>query len=244
MSIFNTDDAPVVDPASVTFETLVGEDKKYKTPDDIARAKVHADLTIAQRERENRELREELDRRLSAEELLARARQAPNGTVQNNPPVTPTEPTAPKVPEGDDLAARIREITRAEREQEIRETNLTQSVDKLVEVYGSEDRANQAVRAKAQELGVSVEWLQSAAAQSPKAFLSYFNVDQAPKPTTPASSSDVNTAALRHNTGGVKEGTYAYYAAMRKENPRLYYTPATQNKMFADAKRLGQAFYT
>ena len=88
------------------------------------------------------------------------------------------------------------------------------------------------MKLKAQELGVSVEFLQSVAAQSPKAFLAQLGLDntsnQAP---VVAPRNDINPRALNETSGRVKEGTYAYYENIRKTDPKAYYSPKIQIEM-------------
>jgi hypothetical protein len=219
------------------LENLVGEGKKYKSVEDLAKAYSHADATIQDRNRELAEAREKINARLRVEELLRQPREQNPVT----PPVDDNPPSANTSFSEDDLVARIRQELQQDREQEKIRRNVDFVAQKLIETFGSEDKANEVINAKAKELEVSLDFLKSSAAQSPKAFLATLGIaDSAPRPTPGVPRSDVvsvpNTAA--------KPGTYAFYESIRKSNPSQYFSRTIQNQMIADAKRLGDAFYT
>jgi len=225
------------------FETLVGDGKKYRDSDELAKAKFHADKAIADRERELSTLREELNKRLTAEQLLEQVRQqAQNpGTHTPSPPITANEKETPPV----NFEAEVRRI------MEERETigkvnaNLEQVANRLVELYGSEDAASVIVNARARELGVSPQFLRSVAEQSPKAFFAQVGLTQdqsAPKATPGVTKSDVQSA-INMNPGSPKAGSYGYYENLRQTNPKMYFNAKTQVQMHKDAMDKGDAFY-
>jgi hypothetical protein len=43
------------------------------------------------------------------------------------------------------------------------------------------------------------------------------------------------------DNGNVKN--FEYFDRIRKDNPKLYFSPATQTEMMAQARRMGQDFY-
>lgn len=232
-AVFNSsNDAPAASP----LETLVGEGKKYATVEDLAKAYVHADAFIKSTTRELQEVKEELNVRLDTEQVLARARQNQSNVEPQPSPQTPVkEATTPLSDE--DLAARIREVTQAERLRETAAQNVTTVATKLIEQFGDEAKANEFVRNKAAELGVGVEFLQDVAARSPKAFFSSIGLENAPPKTPPTSPTrgDVNTEAFRNNGTQVKQGTYAYYENLRKSDPKTYFSRDVQLQMHKDA---------
>jgi hypothetical protein len=99
------------------------------------------------------------------------------------------------------------------------------------------DIAPQVLAEKAKELGVTVQELGALSERSPKAVLAYFQVSGS------AGTGSVNTQATSGG-GAPKEGTYAWWNQMRKTDPAKYHDPKTQTKLFADRKRLGEAFYS
>ncbi len=236
-----------VDPTTVTVEDLVGEGKKYATIEDLAKSRVHADLTIAARERELAEARDEINKRLTYEELVERLdrkdeREAPRIQEQQPAPVNPAN--VPPVKD-EDLAARIREIQQQDRRDERLQSNIVEVTNRMLQEFGSESKASEYVAGKARELGVSVQFLQDQAAQAPKAFFKTVGLEDAVSPPARPTGGNVNADALRSQNPGsaVKPETYAYFEEMRKTDPARYFLPATQNKIMKAAIEKGDAFF-
>jgi hypothetical protein len=225
-------------PEPTAFEEIVGEGKKFKSPEALAEAKLEADRTIAARNEELERHREEIRRQAAEIELLKRPREP----LAQEPPKAADRPVVdePNI----DLASRIREELRQAQEEVVQAQNIRSVANRLTEVYGSPDKAREVVVAKAEELGLSVEFLQSVASKSPKAFFAQLGLTDAPSQNQNSSRSDVNTAALANTSSSApKQGSYASYETMRKENPKRYFSAEIQNQMFVDAKRLGDAFF-
>lgn len=230
--------------ADVSLETLVGEGKKYKTNDDLAKAYDHADRAIKEREQENQELRDELAKRRTAEELVeqfnANRREPPSSERDG----TPNSP-APKVEvSDDDLVRRIREVQQQDNTQQTRERNLLEVAERLTTEFGDEDKANEVLKRKAVELGVSVKFLQDSAAQSPKAFYATLGLNvTATSPAQPAKG-DVNTQAFERNSqSSAKPGTYQFYEALRKSDPVRWRSSAVQAQIHKDAQASPDTFF-
>jgi hypothetical protein len=216
------------------LETLVGEDKKYKTPEELAKAYLNADAFIENIKRENAEMRSELQTRLTVEEQLKNVapRQQPLQDQGTNPPVVTDD--KPKF-SNEDLEQRIRETLQKDREADKITNNLNAVAAKMVEVYGDTNKAKEVMQARANELGVTVKFLESVAAQSPTAFYAQLGLDAAPKSTPNMSRPDVQSGNFT-NTGGAKPGTYEFYENLRRTDPKRYFTPATQMKIMQDAQ--------
>ena len=217
----------------VTVDSLVGEGKKFKTVDDLAKGKAESDRVIAAREQELSELRTELSKRESIEQAIQRLTKPP---IQSAEPVLEPKPAAntPSFTD-EDLVARIREVTKQESEQEQIKANVKSVANRLIEVYGSEAKANEVVNQKAQELGLSVDFLQSVAAKSPNAFFVTVGLEVTPQATPAVSHGDVNPQALANARPGIKPGSYEYFEEIRKTNPAQYFKPATQNALMKAA---------
>lgn len=228
-------DAPNTNP----LEELVGEGKKFQTVEQLASAKLEADRTIQARNEELERHREEIRRQ--AEEIEAFKRQ-PREPLAQEPPRVADRPVEDEP--NKDLASRIREEIRQAQEEDIQNQNIRTVAVKLSEVYGSSDKAREVVAAKASELGLSVEFLQSVAAKSPKAFFTQLGLTDVTSQPPAASRSDVNTVALGNTSSSApKQGSYKSYEQLRQDNPKRYFSAEIQNQMFADAKRLGDAFF-
>lgn len=210
------------------LEALVGEGRKYKSVEDLAKAQLAAQEHIQRLEAENGEFRTGLQR-----DILQREQQLQATTPPAQAPDQRQDQR--NVPPQEDLAERIREVTRQDREAERTAANITDVTNRLTEVYGSDDAANKAVTARAAELGVSVKFLQDVAATSPAAFYAQMSLDAKPSPA-PAPRGQLNTGALHNqNAGSAKPGTYKYYEEIRKTNPKLYNTPKIQLEMHKQA---------
>lgn len=236
MAVFDNETA-------ASLETLVGEGKKYANADELAKAYQHASTYIEQLKTENSGIREDLNKRATAEEILEQIRKGADRPSGNTEEITP--PVVKPPVSDDDLVNRIREVTTAERERERIAINVTTVADALVATYGSEAKANEVVRAKAAELGVSTQWLQDVAARSPKAFFVTIGISEPTQTTNSAPKQDANPQALAANTGGaIKPATYAFYENLRRTDSKLYWTPKVQNQMMKDAIAKGDAFHT
>lgn len=223
----------------ITVESLVGDGKKFKTVDDLAKGKAESDRVIQAREKELAELRDELGKRLTAEELFSKlqkpATPQPNDRQNDGGSPPAREPNVQFTDE--ELAKRVKSVLLETNAEERKQSNIEEVAGKLVEIFGTEDKANAAVKAKAAELGVSVQFLQTTAAQSPKAFYAQLGLtDTAPR-SSPLTHGDVNTSAFESTRpGGVQPGTYAWYEAQRKERgDGWYFKPEVQNALMKDA---------
>lgn len=236
-----------VDPNTVTVEDLVGEGKKYATIEDLAKSRIHADLTIAARERELAEAREEINKRMTYEELaeqLARKDEREAPRVHEQPPAPANPAIVPPVKD-EDLAARIREIQQQDKREERLQSNITEVTNRMLQEFGSEAKASEYVAGKARELGVTVQFLQDQAAQAPRAFFKTVGLEDNVSPPARPTGGNVNTDALRTQTPGTgpKPDTYAYFEEMRRTDPARYFLPATQNKLMKAALEKGDAFF-
>ena len=115
------------------------------------------------------------------------------------------------------------------------------------ELYGN-DKAAQVVKDKAQAMGVSLDWLQDAAAKSPSAFFSVMGISlEGGKTTTPSAtvSSTTNTQAVEQvHASGIQQDTWKHFEEIRKSDPRTYWKAETQQRLFKARNEKGESFYT
>lgn len=213
----------------------VGEGKKFKDINELAKAYANADKFIPELKNDLQTTREFIASKL--DEIAQRNSQAlPNGQTEE-PGGNQPAPVVPPNAEGEDLDTRIAKALEERDLAKRLEQNAQIVEDVLIGHLGSKDAAVEAVQAKARELGVEPGYLKQTAFQSPKAFFSLMGIDPDQKPqsnSTPAPSSDVNPRALGH--GQPKPNTYAHYDQLRKSNPSLYWSPKTQAQMHKDAQ--------
>lgn len=212
------------------FEDLVGEGRKYKTTDDVARAVVEKDRFIAQLQRENAGVREALSKRINEEEFLKKLQEVarPNPAVEQEPPV---EPEAR--PEASALTPeKVEEIIAKRETVAKRQSNLEATTKRLQEVYGDDYRSRVQTQAKA--MGVNTEFLTSVAAESPEAFYRFMGLDQERKADvfSPPPRSSVVPSIPRTN---VKDYNY-YYRLRQEKGDAWYYSVPVQQEIWQAAK--------
>jgi hypothetical protein len=159
----------------------VGEGKKYRTVEDAMKSVPHAQSHIQKLEAERVALQEELAKRKAAEEVLAEIKAASTKTVE-----TP----AKSVDEATIAAIAARTLEQREQTR-IYESNAQSVAGTLKEKFG--DKAEDVYKAKAAELGLSIEDFNAMSRKSPKAVLAFF-----PQGSTKDGKlhSSVNTAAM------------------------------------------------
>lgn len=246
MSIFQTaqDQNAVGQP---TLNDLVGEGKKFKTPDDLAKAKLESDRFIEKLQNEQRELREELAKRLSAEEALKRAQEAGKNVENREPPEQPPQkPATQQAPT--DISSEVERILQRRDQESTVKRNIDLVTSKMHELYGTTDKAAEVVRNRSQELGMSVDQLQKLASDNPKAFFKLIGAEEKPAADTGATSwgSKKNPTALKSaaTVSTVTPGTYKYYEEIRRSDPAAYFSPRVQLQMDKDAREKGEKFYS
>lgn len=214
------------------IDQLVGEGKKFKTQEDLARGKLESDQFIAQLQRELAGLREDLNQRVRMEELLERLEEtrSNDGTNSNE-----TNHSSGERPNDPDLETLINK-TISKREQQNTANQNVAEVRKALEGYFGEDYEAK-LKAKAEELSLPIAELNDLAKKSPKAFLELVGVREQGKggtytpPTSRTLSSD--RMGLTPQSSGSK--TYSQYEALRKSNPTEYWSPSTQLQLHKDA---------
>lgn len=200
----------------ITLDTLVGEGRKYANADELAKAYANADSFILEAKRRETELQTEID--------LLKAQKSTDGNPPEGPITLPVPNANPEV----DISKLVKEEVGKIKEVETFSSNVDTAAKRLTDFYGSPAKANEAVRNRAAELNVSVDWLMDTAGRSPAAFLASMGVNETNRSAnTPAPNSSVN---LNTNTGGGKN--WAYFEEIRKTNPKTYYSREVQNELF------------
>lgn len=197
---------------------LVGEGKKFKTIDDLAKGKLEADLYVEQLKKKLETSEAERtklggnDEKFSQilQELEQRKATPPQGNIQ-----------VPVLGQ-DEIETLVRNQMTAIESERTSQQNLDSTNAKLKQLFG--DKAKAYVESKAKELGIDMQRLQSLSAESPSAFFTLVGIsDTKPKvPNAPITGS-VNTESnfnQNHQTG-----TKEYYNNLRRTmKPGDYYT--------------------
>lgn len=188
------------------------------------------DAYIEQLQREAKQAREELEQRVAIETLIKNATQvqpSPEPKAETPPQVTPTP---------EDMAKQVKAILSNESAQANAASNLNSVIDRLVSIYGDDNKAQAIIDAKAKELGVGKEFLRASAAQSPTAFYKLIGLEDIKvTPTANQPTTGMNSEALRVANPNAQSG-WDYYNNLRRENPNRYFSPAVQNQIFREVQ--------
>lgn len=224
---------------TVTVEDLVGEGRKYKDTQELAKAYTNADGYI---NKQKQELAER-DAELKVLRDLVNARKDIEKKPDDTPPPQDRQ-SQPDPNERKNQDVDLNELVRKELSAAEAERQSANNVNRAAEVmnnhFGSAAKAQEAVRRRAEELGVGVDWLRDAASKSPNAFFATMGINANARPnSTPGHTPEFNPAATRSNVRDM-----AFYEAMRKENPKRYYSAEVRAQLMEDARTLGTSFFT
>lgn len=200
-------------------------------------AKAEADLTLMGRETEMDELRQDLTTRATLEQVLARLEQRQTPDVSNSGN-NPSEQNGPKEIAQREVEAFIAAALEKEKQKDTQARNRQEADAELSKVWGA--TATTKIAAKAQELGVSKEFLDELKASQPKAFLRLVLAGEQPKQDPSAVLPPRSTATL---TSGNQVKDYAYWQRVRKENPSFYHSIEGVRERHKMAEILGDSFY-
>jgi hypothetical protein len=208
-----------------TLESLVGEGKKFKTNEDLAKAKLESDTFINRLIEEKKELQRDLEARLRTEEAIEALNQKkPNGD--------------PKAPPAESDIKRMVENTLDEVERgKVAKANLGQANAHLIDKFGGKAEAEAFLLQKSEELGVPMDWLKDMAARSPKALYNTLGIDT-PVAASPKGSvkGDVNTEAKKAITPP-KANSKEAYDELRRKSPNVYWSTKVQQEIFEATKQ-------
>ena len=218
---------------------LVGEGKKFKDYEALAKGKLEADRHIGEITKTLDELRAELAKQDYSKALLEQMSKGPETRQDDPPPNTSsssnTENTTQSASDIESLVEKV--ITEKEKSRTVSQ-NLSVVSEEMEKKFG--DKAGNVLKTKSQELNMSLDRLKEIAAESPTAFFQLIGVS-ATKGTTPtAPQSSVRSETFNSNS---QDRDFNYYQKLRKENRSLYYSPKVQNMMLQDRTRLGDRFY-
>ena len=247
--VFNSATTENVTTAQTTTETnssfmeqLVGEGKKFRDVESLAKGKIEADRHIAEITQTLAEMREEIAKQDYAKTLLEslQSKGAESGTAkteensQTRNSATENTTQAREV----DIEALVEQAMTKKEKARTFEQNIATANEAMVSQFG--EKAGEVVKARSLELNMSVERLKEIAAESPTAFLQLItgsakkNTD---KVTMPGS---VRQDSLASNTS---DRTFDYYQKLRKDSKSQYYSPKVQRMLMEDRMRLGDKFY-
>tara|TARA_R100000152_G_scaffold4967_1_gene1770 strand:- start:2948 stop:3691 length:744 start_codon:yes stop_codon:yes gene_type:complete len=223
---------------------IVGEGNKYANVEELAKGAIHGNEYIQKLETEMAELRDELDKRVTAEEMVQQVKR--ETAEQQALAQRALENTTPQL-DDEKLSQLISNTIEQKNTQQVAQQNIQQVDQRMKEIYGA-DKAAEVVQQKANAMGVSVDKLADIAASSPEMFFNAIGVSQGTvsQPTPVPTVGTTNTEAVQTMNSGqqVEEGTWEYFEQLRKSNPKEYFKPAVQQRLFKMREEKGQdGFY-
>ena len=226
-----------VDPSKNYLEELVGEGKKFQTPEELARGKAESDAFIEQLKQEQNQLRNELQTRLNLEQFLSDLKTAVPQR-NNDDPQNHGQSQDKSVMSDEELAARVRAQVMQLKNQENAQSNLSTFNAKFASAHGPNAAAK--LRSQAAELGMTVDEIKALAASRPNAALKMLGVGEQ-KPVDGFNPPPRTGFTLPPQ--GKKTG-FSYFEEIRKTKPQEYFSPKIQNELFEARKSMGaEAFY-
>jgi hypothetical protein len=232
------DNSQKTDGEADLLSELVGEGKKFKTPQDLAKSAVEKDNFIEQLKRENAEMRRSLAKEAKLDAVdtaLARL----NDKLEKAS--TESEGTATTKPLSRDD---IRAILLEEKNQAEQAANLATIQSQLLSKFGGDrELVKKHVAAKASELGVSPAEIRNMVSRTPEVARTVLGLKQ------PAASGSTNLPRQTMNTEALDPSessdsrNKAYYDNLKTKLGHKYWSPSIQQQMFKDAKALGSKFY-
>jgi len=229
---FGTDDQSNVEPQipDNVLETLVGEGKKFKTVDDLARGKYESDRFIERVLNEKKALEQELTQRKRLEEVVeALSLKTPPSNAPDNVQREPDIKNVSTLTTDD-----LEQFYTNKRKQEAMEANLGLVRKELEKRFGSTWR--EVAKQKGSELGLTEQQFVDYARTAPQMVLSAFPATQAPSAPAPGiPASAVNSGAFSGNPSPVGEITWKTSEAYRKADPKGYASKAYQDKLLKAA---------
>lgn len=235
---------PVVDPLPEEItdyvQAQVGENKKFKTVEDLAKGKYESDRHISNLEKELSEMRAELNTRLGVKDLLEQMRNTQNRTQPTPEPSLGNQPEILDESNDGDIETLIEKKLNARDALRQAERNEKEVQEQLKQTFGTE--YIKVLKQKTEELGETPESMTALARKNPKLFLAIIGAVQQKKPRNdffgvPQSSV---SSSLR---SGEQEKSWKYYEGIRKTDPSRYFSVEVQKQMHKDAQRLGESFY-
>jgi hypothetical protein len=244
-TLFDPNTTPQLDPNKNYLEELVGEGKKFKTIEDLARGKYESDVYIDTLTRKQDEINKDYRRVLeesktqaTLKDMIAQMQtqyQQPHLEPQNTPPVNDKP-----VIDRDELRSLIsNEIVETQRQRKEQE-NFSTVQKKLTEQFGP--NYQEVLKRQMDTLELSAEDIDRLAKKSPTAFFNTLGLNQQPIKTNIAPPRTQRNDTFLPAAG--KKRDYQYYQELKKSNPMLYIDPKITVQMQNDVIEMGEeAFY-
>jgi len=214
---------------------LVGEGKKFKTVEDLAKGKLEADTFIERLQTENKALREAMDSEGTPEQVLARINEYLQKKGSEN-----AESSKGNQSQAQPLTQeKVLELLQ-QREQESKVKNNVESFQTQVK-KALGDKAKETIQSRLNELDMDEELFGAMVERNPQAALKLLGLkEQGPAGTL---GSSVNTEAFFQESGKGERQNFQYFQKLRRELGSAYYEPHIQKQVFEARKKMGTDFW-
>jgi hypothetical protein len=242
-NLFDPED--FIDPNKNYLEELVGEGKKFRSPEDLARGKAEADAFVNRLQKELADQRELLKEQVNMNTIL-KALKDTQATTSNtgNQPSANEPPAQVSTLKPEDVESLLeRKLSQRESQRRL-EDNINFVEQKLIEAFGSGYKTEFNKRVK--DSGYEPAFLENLAQTNPKALVKLLDIQPAKEPTkVPGLFGGPTPSTVNQTTnGGAVVKNYKYYQNLRKNDPLLYSKPSIQNEMLKQAEAMGaEDFY-
>lgn len=233
-------------PTTSTYESLVGDGKKFRDNEALAKAKLESDNYIKTLEIKMDELRsdwlkskDELATKAKLEDYIDQIDSSRLQTSGSNTPKAGDVLTRPNI-DMDQIKSLFSSEFQKEKQLEKQQQNFERVQNKLKERYG--EKSADVVKQHIDELGISVDRLNQMARSEPMVLIRALGLDQTTAQpgfqTPPRSTQRSDTFAPK----GTQQHTWSYWQKLKADNPKLYHDPKTNIQMLNDMETLGEAF--
>lgn len=236
----NTGNNNNIDPNKNYLEELVGEGRKFKSPEELARGKMEADNYVAHLLREQDALRRDYEKALADsrakanfEELLTRYENVRNNNDDDDMNQNRREDDDKPSLDLSQIESLITQKISETAKQAEQSNNFKKVQNKLKETFG--DNFSSVLKQKIDNTpGLTVEMVDNLARTSPDAVYNLLGVNQqrGEQFLTPPSGSQRND---NFSPAVPQKRTRSFYVKMRATDPKKYYDPKTSVQMYQDS---------
>jgi hypothetical protein len=213
---------------------LVGEGKKYKTVEDLARSRLEADQHIGKLEVENAALRQAVLTEVDPAEMLRKV-QAAKGSGNAVPNQSNQSPVAPLSEE------RVLELLSAREENQKRQQNKAVYDNALAKAFG--EKTAEVLANRLGELGMDKDSLEALAVKNPTAALRILGVNSGGSAGSGSLTGSVTTEAYLSEKLNGEVKNFAYFNKLRQDLKERFYEPEVQREMWQARQKLGEKFW-
>jgi rRNA maturation endonuclease Nob1 len=241
MTIFKPDNNPdTTDQGDKDYlSELVGEGKKFADAAALAKGKAQSDAFILQLQNEMRELREDLAKRTTVEQFVDQlASRQPTSTQVIQTPAEDDDNDNPLTEA--DIRRLAREAYVEDQTRRTQEQNFAKAQALLAAEFGS--NYVPVLQARARELGLSEDFLNSVAAQSPEALVKL--VSKGESQVTNSHAPPRTNLNNQHTREDNVVKNQAYYNKLRQTDPKRYHSYEITVERHRQAQKMGESFFS